>query len=81
MGATRTVKEQRLMDELLAEFSEELRTTGTTNFGILERCPSPWRTELRSLMNTAALMHWATDRAAERASAGAARPERRFASR
>jgi hypothetical protein len=59
--------EERLVDELLADFGEELRATGATNFDLLDRCPAPRRDELRAMMNAAALLHWAAERARNRA--------------
>lgn len=66
MGTMRRLDEQTLVDELLAQFTEELRTSGHTNFDLLDRCPAGRQQELRSMMNMVALMHWAADRAAHR---------------
>ena len=62
----RKLDEELLMDQLLADFSEELRASGITNYEILQRCPEARRQELRGLMNTVALMHWAAERARSR---------------
>jgi hypothetical protein len=67
MGTVRRFDEQTLVDDLLEQFAEELRTSGSSNFALLERCPIQRRRELRSLMNMAALMHWAASRADRRA--------------
>lgn len=55
----RSLDEECLLDELLEEFDDELRGTGVPDYALLERCPAARREELRSLMDTAALLHWA----------------------
>ena len=50
-----------IVEKLLAEFNEELRTRGTMNFDLLEQCPVAYRKELRSLMNVAALAYKALE--------------------
>ena len=66
MAELRKLKEEVLLDELLAEFAEGLRAGGVTNYDVLERCPRARRRELRGLLNTVALMHWAAERARSR---------------
>lgn len=53
--------EASLVEELLAEFNEQLRCTGAADFGLLERCPSGSRKELRALMNVAVLAYRALE--------------------
>ena len=45
------------VEELLAEFNENLRVQGRPDFSLAERCPSGQRKELLSLMNVAALAY------------------------
>lgn len=49
--------ETAVIEELFAEFNEGLRVHGEPNFDLLQRCPEPYRKELRSLMNVAALTY------------------------
>ncbi len=51
--------ENTVVEDLLAEFNEILRTTGRSQFDIAARCPPAQRKELRSLMNVAALAYHA----------------------
>lgn len=44
-----------VVERLLADFNEALRLHGRPDFSIIERCPKPYRKELLSLCNVAAL--------------------------
>lgn len=52
MGANEGVA---IVEQLLADFNEALRLQGRPDFSIIERCPVPYRKELLSLCNVAAL--------------------------
>ena len=49
------------IEELFGEFNETLRTTGQSDFALLERCPEAHRKELRGLMNVATLAYRALE--------------------
>jgi hypothetical protein len=53
--------ENAIVEHLLADFNEALRLEGRPDFSILERCPEPYRRELLSLMNVAALAYRALE--------------------
>ena len=46
-----------IVERLLADFNEALRLHGRPDFSIIERCPVPYRKELLSLCNVAALAY------------------------
>jgi len=45
------------VEELLAEFSQIMRSEGRPDFSLLERCPPSERKEFLSLMNVAVLAY------------------------
>jgi hypothetical protein len=49
--------ENAVIEQLLSDFNEVLRLEERPDFSILERCPEPYRRELLSLMNAAALAY------------------------
>ncbi len=53
--------EQSIIEQLLASFNEELRSTGRANFELLQQCPPNRQKELRSLMNVVVLTYRALE--------------------
>ena len=43
------------IERLLGDLNEILRREGRSDSSIVDRCPEPWKRELLSLMNAAAL--------------------------
>ena len=56
-----TTLENAVIEQLLDDFNEVLHREGRLDFSILERCPEPYRRELLSLMNVAALAYRALE--------------------
>jgi hypothetical protein len=61
MAARIEAVQNTIVEELLAEFNEGLRSEGRARFEVLQRCPEPQKRELLALMNVATLAYRALE--------------------